>query len=226
MGGSFVTRGKAFTPPPVPTIVSIEELGRRIHALRIAQHMSLKQVQRGSGISSQHLSEIERGQTSPTIGSLIRIARALGRDTSYFLEPDERSDPALWRREEAKARPHASGVAIESLSPGIPASAVHPYRLIFEPDLKAVLEIPAQPFPGESIYYVSQGALDVQIGGERVALTEGDALQASDGERHHLQARGAAQAEVLAILMHAIEETAGQTSASQTRRRRPRGART
>jgi type IV pilus assembly protein PilB len=48
--------------------------------------MTLKNVETLSGLSSTHISEIERGMTSPTIGALIRIAHALKKDPSYFIE--------------------------------------------------------------------------------------------------------------------------------------------
>ena len=65
-------------------IVGIEELGRRIRKLRIERRMTLKQVEQAAALSATHVSEIERGRTSPTIGALVRIARALQKDTSYY----------------------------------------------------------------------------------------------------------------------------------------------
>ena len=64
------------------SIVGREELGRRIRGLRAERHLTFRQGEEVSGLSATHLSEIERGRTSPTIGALTRIARALGRDAS------------------------------------------------------------------------------------------------------------------------------------------------
>ena len=73
------------------SIVEVEELGRRIRKCRLDSRMTLKAVEQASGLSATHLSEIERGRTSPTIGALVRIARALNRDASYFIEREERN---------------------------------------------------------------------------------------------------------------------------------------
>jgi transcriptional regulator with XRE-family HTH domain len=57
--------------------------------LRSERRLTLKQVESASGLSATHLSEIERGRTSPTIGALLRIARALEKDVSYFIEHED-----------------------------------------------------------------------------------------------------------------------------------------
>ena len=54
------------------------ELGSRIKKTREAKHLTLKSIEASAGISATHISEIERGKTSPTLGALLRIAGALG----------------------------------------------------------------------------------------------------------------------------------------------------
>ena len=53
-------------------IVDVTELGRRVRALRLQRGMTLKQVESLCGLSATHLSEVERGRTSPTLGALTR----------------------------------------------------------------------------------------------------------------------------------------------------------
>ena len=100
------------------TIVDVEELGRRIRKLRLERRMTLKQVEQASDLSATHLSEIERGRTSPTIGALVRIARALQKDASYFIEVEERPDVAHITREQLAARPVARASSGDDPSSG------------------------------------------------------------------------------------------------------------
>src|SRR5690348_3345045 len=73
----------AFTPrDPTPA-----ELGRRIKLLRISRGLTLKDLEERGGISATHVSEIERGKASPTVGALGRIARALGLRPATLVEP-------------------------------------------------------------------------------------------------------------------------------------------
>src|SRR5438093_12552772 len=80
-------RPAAADQPFVPRDPSPAELGRRIRMLRISRGLTLKELEERGGISATHVSEIERGKASPTIGALGRIARALGLRPATLVEP-------------------------------------------------------------------------------------------------------------------------------------------
>lgn len=183
-------------------IVDIEELGRRIRRLRTDRRMTLKQVESSCGLSATHLSEIERGRTSPTIGALVRIARALGKDASYFIEHDERPDIAHTPRDGARALSPARGVTAELMTGGIPGSRVYSYRLV----VGGELALEPMTVDGDALYLVRRGSLEAEIGDSRCTLAEGDALQATLTLPHRLRARADAPAEVIAVLTRSLEE--------------------
>ncbi len=97
-------------------IVDVTELGRRVRALRLQRGMTLKQVESLCGLSATHLSEVERGRTSPTLGALTRLAGALGRETAYFLEPEELPEVAVHRGEDARPEPLGQSLSRASLT--------------------------------------------------------------------------------------------------------------
>ena len=51
-------------------MLSKADLGSRLRDVRKTQSLTLKQLERTSGFSATHISEIERGKTSPTIGAI------------------------------------------------------------------------------------------------------------------------------------------------------------
>ena len=51
------------------------EIGRRIRAVRRERGLTLRQVAAAAALSATHISEIERGHTTPTVGALLRVAR-------------------------------------------------------------------------------------------------------------------------------------------------------
>jgi transcriptional regulator with XRE-family HTH domain len=181
----------------------LAELGRRIRKLRIEQRLTLKQVETASGLSATHLSEIERGRTSPTIGALIRIARALGKRPSFFMETEELAEVALVPVEGARSWTLPGGVRIHALTPGIPGSELFSYRL----ELRAGSEWrrAAHPTPGHAIFYVLGGAIEAHLGDEALTIEAGDAIEAPLTIPHRLRARGAEPAHVLAMLTHSLE---------------------
>jgi len=63
-----------------------KKLGDKLKKARIRKGMTLMQVQKKARVSATHISQIERGKTSPTVGVLQRLAKALGAKASSFLD--------------------------------------------------------------------------------------------------------------------------------------------
>ena len=188
-------------------IVEIEELGRRIRKCRLDSRMTLKAVEQASGLSATHLSEIERGRTSPTIGALVRIARALDRDASYFIEREERNAVSHQSWDAVQRVENGAGGAIDALTPGIPGSRLFTYRLQLGPGPAGEVGLPAQDLPGDAVYFVRRGTVEADFGDQRLNLTTGDGVQATFAVPHLLRG-GSEGAEVIAILTRPIGETA------------------
>ena len=85
-------------------------IGPRVRALREAMDLSLRDLAERSGVSAPMLSQVERGETSPTLSVAGRIAGGLELTLSQLLRLDESEGvtvvPAADRR-----RPRAHAVA-------------------------------------------------------------------------------------------------------------------
>lgn len=55
-----------------------ETLGCRIRELRIKQNLGLRELASKAEVSPSYLSEIESGESEPTVSKMQRIAKALG----------------------------------------------------------------------------------------------------------------------------------------------------
>ena len=64
-------------------------IGERVKALREASGLSLRELAERSGVSAPMLSQVERGETSPTITVAARIAAGLDLRLSQLLRLDE-----------------------------------------------------------------------------------------------------------------------------------------
>ena len=63
-------------------------IGRRLRATRQERGLTLQQVAQSAGLTSAFISQLERGETSASVTSLVKIAAALGiRVTSLFEKP-------------------------------------------------------------------------------------------------------------------------------------------
>lgn len=168
-------------------IVEIAELGRRIRKLRLERRMTLKQVEEGAGLSATHLSEIERGRTSPTIGALVRIARALDKDASYFIEPDERAEIAHVQAAPVGQVTLPGGVMADVLTPGIPGSRIFAYRVQLGANGANTLTLPRDA-DSDAIYFIRSGSVLTRSGDSEEKLGPGDAVQACLAVPHELHA--------------------------------------
>src|SRR3954463_15825837 len=94
-------------------------VGPRVKALREAMDLSLRDLAERSGVSAPMLSQVERGETSPTLQTAARIAAGLELRLSQLLRLDEESTVSVVRRGEAR-RGGAGGHAYEVLTPPLP----------------------------------------------------------------------------------------------------------
>src|SRR4051812_49975064 len=102
------------------TATDIPSLGARVRALREAEGMSLRDLSERSGVSAPMLSQVERGETSPTVAVAERIAAGLQLRLSQLLRLDESGAVAVVRAGERRQGGGAKGHSYELLSPPLP----------------------------------------------------------------------------------------------------------
>src|SRR5437588_3579451 len=103
-----------------PTSTS-EGLGVRIRALREAMDLSLRDLAERSGVSAPMLSQVERGETSPTLQVAKRIAAGLELRLSQLLRLDEDGAVTVVHAgERRRGARGGSGHAYEILTPPLP----------------------------------------------------------------------------------------------------------
>src|SRR3984885_16229833 len=78
-------------------------VGPRVRALREAMGLSLRELALRCGVSAAMLSQVERGETSPTLAVAARIAAGLELRLSQLLRLDESSSVTIVRAAERRA---------------------------------------------------------------------------------------------------------------------------
>lgn len=186
-------------------MISKVELGRRIREARLQKGMTLKQLDHLSGFSATHISEIERGKTSPTIGALLRVASALGKEPSFFIEEELLPEIALTARDQREALPAGFGEG-EILTPGIPGGRLHAYTFRLKPG-----EPPLRlsRIDGEEGGLVIGGAIRAVIDGKSYDLTEGDAIHHGSEVERTFEAMGQEPAEMILLTTWRLRASEG-----------------
>src|SRR3954463_997438 len=91
-------------------------IGPRVRALREAMDLSLRDLAERSGVSAPMLSQVERGETSPTLAVASRIAAGLELRFSQLLRLDEEGSVSVVRRSERRRGGGAPGHEFEILT--------------------------------------------------------------------------------------------------------------
>ncbi|MFH1143881.1 MAG: XRE family transcriptional regulator [Candidatus Eisenbacteria bacterium] len=161
------------------------DLGRRIRKIRQEKGLTLRAVQQRARVSATHISEIERGKTSPTVGVLDRIATALGVGPGELLDTPPRPHAALRTvRDRRRAVLNGGSVEMEGLTEHHGPSELGVHLVSLESDSA----LPAEAgHEGEEFCYVLEGALEVRIDGVPFLVRPREGLHFRPRTHHELR---------------------------------------
>jgi transcriptional regulator with XRE-family HTH domain len=178
-----------------------EFVGTSVRELREARTMTLQALSARSGLSVGHLSQIERGLSSPSVGALQRVAEALGVTVGWFfrLPPAGPGDEAAYivRADARRRLRFASGITDELLSPHL-AGDLEMLLSRFAPG--AASGEHTYTHRGEEAGLVLSGSLEIWIGGERFELAEGDSFSFPSTRPHRYRNPGSLETVVIWVI--------------------------
>ncbi|HYP55049.1 MAG TPA: XRE family transcriptional regulator [Solirubrobacterales bacterium] len=177
------------------------QIGPRVRALRDAMGLSLRDLAARSGVSAPMLSQVERGETSPTLAVAAKIAAGLELTLSPLLRLDE-GEHVVVSRAAGRRRSSRGGHQFEELTPPLPGQradvSLHSLRAgaaTGGPDDPPMHE----PGSRETAIVLS-GVVALVVDGTRHELGEGDAVTFDADLPHHFENEGEERAEFLAVI--------------------------
>lgn len=162
----------------------ISKVGSHLKKLRGERGLSLDRVAGVSGVSKAMLGQIERGESTPTISTLWKIASGLRVPLSRFLVPEE---GALQRqlsasRSVADRHHDASGIIVTPLFTFDPILGFEMFAIEL-PHGALSESAPHAPGVVEHIV-VLEGEMELSIDGEWRTLSTGDAVRFAADQAH------------------------------------------
>jgi transcriptional regulator with XRE-family HTH domain len=185
------------------TATSPEILGARVRALREAMDLSLRELAERCAVSAPMLSQVERGETSPTLQVATRIASGLELRLSQLLRLDEDGAVTVVRRSERRKGPsRVKGHGYEILSPPLPGQRAELSRHTLAPGAATGgLDDPPVHEPGSrETALVESGKVVLACDGRRFELTAGDCVTFDADLPHHFENPGNHDAVLLAVV--------------------------
>jgi transcriptional regulator with XRE-family HTH domain len=169
------------TVKDAPELTSEQRVGNLIREHRTRQGVSLRTLAGRAGFSPGFLSQVERGQASPSIASLERLAQALGTTLGDFFRapPPAVVTRAGKRAELTSAWSHAQ---VEALGPTGPGHAFEAMMITLDPGGQSG----GRTFGhgGEEFAIVFAGEVRLTLGDDIHHLTAGDAATFSAETPH------------------------------------------
>ncbi len=184
------------------------KVGQKIQEIREDMALSLEELSARTGISAAMISQIENHMISPPLGTLIKIARALGMDTGHFFRPEEGKSHAysLVRHDERKRVSRVAstdgvnyGYEYESLGYDLADRQMEPFFITLKPS--PFEDKGLSSHEGEEFIYVIEGEMEVVLGGHRDVLGSGDSIYYKSTTPHRVGAHGEKEAKIIAVLI-------------------------
>ncbi|NMH97178.1 helix-turn-helix domain-containing protein [Pseudonocardia acidicola] len=177
-------------------------IGPKVREVRQRLGLSLQQLAARSEVSAAAIHKVERGDMVPTITTLLKLAGALGRPIGYFVDDAGHTAPvAVHVRADERPGPPpewargADGVDAATIAaPGerLRGGAVF---AVVEPGGKSGDTRPLRA--GEELMLVLEGALQVEVAGERYLVRAGDTLHYPTDRPHEWRNPGPEPARVV-----------------------------
>jgi transcriptional regulator with XRE-family HTH domain len=189
----------AATAAPAETVA----VGARVRALREAMRLSLRDMAERSGVSAPMLSQVERGETSPTLSVASRIAAGLDLSLSQLLRLDEGGAVTIVRaRERGAGGARARGHSYEVLTPPLPGQRAEVSLHVLAPGAHtAGADDPPMHEPGaRETAVVLEGGLTLHCDGADHRLEAGDSVTFDSDLPHRFANPGKRETRFLAVV--------------------------
>ena len=183
-------------------------VGSKIKGLRETKDISLQEMSERTGLSVEQITSIENDQYLPSLGPLIKIARALGVRLGTFLDDNDELGPVVCRAEEREnndsisfsndstdARKH---MEYHSLAKQKAGRHMEPFIIDIQPSEERDFKLSAHE--GEEFIYVMEGEVEIAYGKDKYTLRKGDSIFYDSIVMHHVHGAEGQSAKILAVV--------------------------
>ena len=181
-------------------------VGAKIKGIRESKNLSVEEIAERSGLSLDQIHSIENDEFLPSLGPLIKIARALGVRLGTFLDDNDELGPVVCRAEEhnnsisfsndsTDARKHMEYFSLAKEKAG---RHMEPFIIDINPNEDNSYKLSAHE--GEEFIFVMSGDVEVVYGKETYHLKEGDSIFYDSIVEHHVHGFEGKSAKILAVI--------------------------
>lgn len=189
-------------------------LGSRISEIRRQRRLSLRDVGEYADVSASFLSQVERGQSGASVGTLMKIASALGVSIPDLFSDGTEAPASVMRRAQRPVLVSGDGFRKTLLTP---RPVKHIEACIGEFDPGASTGDPYTHGDSQEVLLVLRGDVTTIVGDQTFEMSQGDSLEYRTSVPHGIENTGESTAEVLWIVSPSTSVTgaAGKSSGAK-----------
>ena len=183
-------------------------VGKKIQGIRESKNLSIEEISERSGLSAEQIQSIENDQYLPSLGPLIKIARALGVRLGTFLDDNDDLGPVVCRAADRErdrsisfsndATEARQNMIYHSLAKQKAGRHMEPFVIDVQPSEDKDFKLSAHE--GEEFIYVMSGEVEIAYGKETYSLQEGDSIFYDSIVKHHVHGAPGKSAKILAVV--------------------------
>jgi len=174
------------------------DVGGRLRELRQERDLSMRSLARLSGLSTNALSMIERGRTSPSVSTLYKLSEALEVPITAFFRTVPPRQGIVYRKADERSRVEFQRGLWEGLGGESFIGRVEPFMLTLEAG--ATSGPHGLVHSGHEFVICLSGLLEYEVEGARYSLSPGDSLLFASRLHHRWRNPGKTVANVLFVL--------------------------
>jgi transcriptional regulator with XRE-family HTH domain len=174
------------------------DVGHRLRELRTERGLSMRALARLSGLSTNALSMIERGKTSPSVSTLYKLSEALEVPITAFFRTEPPRQAIVFRKSYNRSRVEFQRGLWEGLGGESFVGRVEPFMLTLEGG--ATSGPHGLVHSGHEFVICLQGLLEYEVEEQRFTLQPGDSLLFASKLHHRWRNPGKTVANVLFVL--------------------------
>jgi len=147
-------------------------LGRRIRKRRQQLDLTLQQLSGASGISVGYLSQVERDNAVPTLGTLANIAAALDVGIDHFITTPQQADSVTRAADRLRFAVAGTSVVYEQIGAAFPGHELTSFIL----NVPVGYQSEIVQHEGEELIFVLEGSIRQMVAGQEFLLNAGDSI--------------------------------------------------
>ena len=175
-----------------------ENLSQSLRSLRESRHVSQRALAEQTGFSASFLSQVENGQTSPSLSSMERIATALGVTLAQFFDNTQRAQGCVVRRGRGD-RMNLEWSQAEIESAGSLDGGSQLYGIMVKLDVGGLSGKDARPSPNDEFVFVYEGEVVLTLDETEHLLASGDSAVIPAGVKRRWRNETPQAAQILIV---------------------------